>query len=69
MIDKGAGQIMQVSQVGSEKSSESKRDRPLCHYGSAPGHRRPEAVDRVGDYISSRGDKVHGVGEAHGKYP
>ena len=27
---------------------------------------RPEAVDRVGGPISSRGDKVHGVGEAHG---
>ena len=38
--------------------------------GSAPDHTtRPEDVDRVGDYISSRGAKVHGVGEACAKYP
>ena len=33
---------------------------------SAPDHTRPEDVDRVRDHASSRGAKVHGVGEAHG---
>ena len=36
----------------------------ITHYGSAPDHTRPEGVDQVGDHISSRGAKVHGVGEA-----
>ena len=34
-------------------------------YGSAPDHTRPETVHLVGNHISSRGAKVHGVGEAH----
>ena len=38
----------------------------ITHYGSAPDHTRPEDVDRVGSHISTRGAKVHGVGEAHG---
>ena len=50
MIDKGAGQIMQVSQVGSEKSSAASRS-VTPHYGSsAPDHTRPEDVDRVGSH-------------------
>ena len=39
----------------------------ITHYGSAPDHTRPEGVDQVGDHISPRGAKVHGVGEACAK--
>ena len=37
----------------------------ITHYGSAPDHTRPATVDLVGNHISPRGAKVHGVGESH----
>ena len=40
----------------------------ITHYGSAPEHTRSETVDRVGDHISPRGAKVHGVDGAHAKH-
>ena len=41
----------------------------ITHHVSALDHRRPEDVDRVGDHISTRGAKVHGVSEAHEYIP
>ena len=64
--EKGVRTKKKASQVRSKKSSESRCDLPL--YGSAPDHTRPKTVDRVGDHISSRGAKVHGVGEACAKH-
>jgi len=47
--------------------------RPLVHQTPPKSfralHTRPEGVDQVGDHISPRGAKVHGVGEAHAKHP
>ena len=50
------------------RSETSEYESVIPHYGSAPDHTRPEAVDRVGNHISSRGAKVHGVGEACAKH-
>ena len=63
--ERRADKKKQVSQVRSEK--QASRD-VIPHYGSAPDHTRPEAVDRVGNHISYRGAKVHGVGEACAKH-
>ena len=40
----------------------------ITHYGSAPDHTRPEAVDRVGITLWSKILSMHGVGEAHAKH-
>ena len=63
--ERRADKKKQVSQVRSEKSSEPRCDYPLWQ---CPGPHAPRGRGPGGNHISSRGAKVHGVGEAHAKH-